>query len=37
MFGWHKEDMDLNAINFNHYGKTKFWYGVLPEDGVKLE
>jgi jumonji domain-containing protein 2 len=23
MFAWHKEDLDLSAINFHHYGKTK--------------
>ena len=24
MFGWHKEDLDLNAINFLHHGKPKY-------------
>lgn len=23
LFAWHKEDLDLGAINFLHYGKPK--------------
>ena len=25
MFAWHKEDLDLGAINYHHYGKPKYY------------
>ena len=28
LFCWHKEDLDLSAINFLHEGKSKFWYTI---------
>lgn len=37
MFGWHKEDLDLNAINYLHFGKTKLWYCIAAEEAHKLE
>eukprot|EP00347_Sterkiella_histriomuscorum_P019758 403340400 len=37
MFGWHKEDMDLQSINFIHYGKPKQWYGVNVSDNERFE
>mmetsp|Transcript_28652 Transcript_28652/g.25620 ORF Transcript_28652/g.25620 Transcript_28652/m.25620 type:complete len:466 (+) Transcript_28652:232-1629(+) len=37
LFGWHCEDLDLNAINFVHYGKPKFWYSLPPSERPKLE
>jgi len=27
-FPWHVEDMHLSAINYEHYGTTRTWYGV---------
>lgn len=37
MFCWHKEDLDLSAINFLHEGKSKFWYSIPANQGHILE
>ena len=37
LFCWHKEDLDLSAINYLHYGKPKFWYCIQMDDGSILE
>jgi len=37
LFGWHKEDLDLNAVNYNHYGKPKLWYCLPVSESHKLE
>ncbi|KAK2079606.1 hypothetical protein QBZ16_002001 [Prototheca wickerhamii] len=36
-FGWHKEDIDLYSINYNHVGAAKIWYCVSPRDGPKFD
>lgn len=36
-FAWHKEDLDLYATNYLHYGKSKFWYTISPDNGYILE
>lgn len=36
-FGFHKEDLDANSINYLHRGKPKVWYFVPLEDSIKLE
>lgn len=37
LFAWHKEDMDLYSINYNHLGKAKYWYSVALSDSQKFE
>lgn len=36
-FSWHKEDLDLSAINYIHEGEPKIWYSVAPQDSHLLE
>eukprot|EP00798_Chlamydomonas_sp_ICE-L_P015718 gene15717-21831_t len=36
-FAWHKEDADLQSINFLHWGAAKVWYCVSPKDRAKFE
>jgi jumonji domain-containing protein 2 len=37
MFCWHKEDMDLNAINYLHDGAKKFWYSIDMDSSKDFE
>lgn len=36
-FSWHKEDLDLSAINYIHEGEPKVWYSIAHEDSYVLE
>lgn len=36
-FCWHTEDMELEAINYMHCGKPKFWYSLPPAQKGLLE
>lgn len=37
IFCWHKEDLDLSAINYLHEGNEKIWYGIQPDHQEILE
>jgi jumonji domain-containing protein 2 len=37
IFCWHKEDLDLSAINYLHEGHEKYWYGIQPDHQGILE
>lgn len=28
IFAWHCEDYNMGSINFQHYGRPKYWYGI---------
>ena len=28
MFAWHVEDFNLASLNYQHYGKPKYWYSI---------
>ena len=37
MFGWHVEDMNLNSINYLHFGQPKRWYSIPTRYSEKFE
>lgn len=36
-FAWHTEDMDLNSVNYIHFGESKTWYVVPPRFKERFE
>lgn len=36
-FCWHFEDLMLSAMNYNHWGKPKLWYGVPENNREKFD
>lgn len=37
IFAWHTEDLDMNSINYLHYGASKFWYCIAADDAKKFQ
>lgn len=37
LFCWHKEDLDLAAINYLHEGAPKYWYTIPASQSHILE
>lgn len=36
-FSWHKEDLDLGALNYIHEGASKLWYAISSDHSHILE
>eukprot|EP00357_Protocruzia_adherens_P012089 CAMPEP_0115029436 /NCGR_PEP_ID=MMETSP0216-20121206/36998_1 /TAXON_ID=223996 /ORGANISM="Protocruzia adherens, Strain Boccale" /LENGTH=449 /DNA_ID=CAMNT_0002406017 /DNA_START=67 /DNA_END=1416 /DNA_ORIENTATION=- len=37
LFAWHREDLDLYALNYLHSGMPKHWYIIPADESEKLE
>uniref|UniRef100_A0A7S2WRG2 JmjC domain-containing protein n=1 Tax=Mucochytrium quahogii TaxID=96639 RepID=A0A7S2WRG2_9STRA len=37
IFAFHTEDMELNSVNFLHYGAPKIWYCIPPGHATRFE
>jgi hypothetical protein len=37
MFAWHTEDLELNSINYLHFGEPKVWYSVHRNEAERFE